>query len=340
MTTLRAPLPAFGAGREFERILAILRDGPAGTNESARGPAALVGPGDDAAVLPGGMVISTDLGVEGVHFRLDWISAKEAGYRIAAAGLSDLAAMAAAPAGVLASAGAPGDGHGAEELMAGVRALLRELGIELLGGDLVRSPGPLILDIVSVGWTDDPLLRSGAGVGDELWVTGMLGGAAAAVALWESGARVPAGLRRAFASPRPRVAEAQWLARAGAVAGIDLSDGLASDAAHLGAASGVGVLLVAGAVPLDPALGEADLPGEVNPLDLALAGGDDYELLVASPPGRLETRREAFEARFGIALTRVGRVTEGPGVALDPRVGGHGGPDLRGGFDHFGRGAP
>ncbi len=335
MKTLQAPLPAFGPGPEFERILAILRNGPAGRIASGRGPAALLGPGDDAAVLPGGIVISTDIGIEGVHFRLEWISAREAGYRIAAAGLSDLAAMGAVPAGILASAAAPGDGRGAEELMAGVNTLLGELDTQLLGGDLARSPGPLILDIVSVGWTDDPLLRSGAGVGDELWVTGVLGGAAAAVALWESGESVPAGFRRAFASPRPRVAEALWLARAGVTAGIDLSDGLASDAAHLGAASGVGVLLEAGAVPLDPALGEVELPGAATPLDLALAGGDDYELLVASPAGCLEERRGEFEERFGVPLTRVGRVTEGSGVVLDPGRAGRAGPLLRGGFDHF-----
>ena len=339
MRTLRAGPPAFGPGKEFERILAILRDGAPRRTEGTCGPGVLLGPGDDAAVLSGGVVISTDLGIEGVHFRLEWISGEEAGYRIAAAGLSDLAAMGAVPVGILASAGAPGDGRGAEELMAGVCALLREVGIELLGGDLARSPGPLILDVVSVGWTEDPVLRSTAGAGDELWVTGVLGGAAGAVALWESGESVPAGLRGAFASPRPRVAEARWLASAGVTAGIDLSDGLAGDAAQLAAASGVGVLLEAGAVPLAPGLGEVELPGGAKPLDLALAGGEDYELLVASPPGRLGERRGEFEARFGTPLTRVGRVTEGSGVRLD--AGGPGGarPLRRGGFDHFGRGA-
>ena len=335
MKPLRAGLPEFGPGREFERILSVLRAGPPAGRRRAGRSGALLGPGDDAAVLPGGTVISTDFGIEGIHFRLEWISAREAGYRTAASGLSDMAAMAAEPTGVLASAAAPGDGRGVEDLMAGVSDLLSEVGVELLGGDLARSPGPMILDIVSVGRTERPVYRSGARVGDDLWVTGVLGAAAAAVALWASGEPVPPALRSAFARPRPRVEEGRWLADAGVTAGIDLSDGLASDAAHVAAASGARAVLEAGAVPLDPALGGVELPGGMQLIDLALGGGDDYELLMAAPPGRLEDRREEFEGRFGVSLTRVGRIAEGSGVFLEPGGDGAVRPLAGEGFDHF-----
>ena len=340
MKPLRAGLPEFGPGREFERILSVLRAGPSARCRGAGRSRALLGPGDDAAVLPGGTVISTDLGIEGVHFSLEWISAREAGYRTAASGLSDLAAMAAEPTGVLASAAAPGDGRGVEDLMAGVSDLLSEIGVELLGGDLARSPGPMILDIVSVGRTERPVCRSGAGVGDDLWVTGVLGAAAAAAALWASGERVSPALRSAFARPRPRVEEGRWLAHAGVTAGIDLSDGLASDAAHLAAASGARAVLEAGAVPSDPALAGVELPDAMQAIDLALGGGDDYELLVASPPGRLEERREEFEGRFGVPLTRVGRIAEGSGAFLELGDAGGVRPLAGKGFDHFRRARP
>ena len=340
MKPLLTGLPEFGPGREFERILSVLRGGPHAGRRGAGRTHALLGPGDDAAVLADGTVISTDLGIEGIHFRLEWISAREAGYRTAASGLSDMAAMGAEPTGVLASAAAPGDGRGVEDLMAGVNDLLSEIGVELLGGDLARSPGPMILDIVSVGRTERPVCRSGAHVGDDLWVTGVLGGAAAAAVLWTAGERVPPALRSAFARPCPRVDEGRWLAHVGVTAGIDLSDGLASDAAHLAAASGARAVLEAGTVPLDPALGRVELPGGMQAIDLAIGGGDDYELLVASPPGRLAERREEFEGRFGLSLTRVGRIAEGSGVFLEFGDARAVRPLAGQGFDHFRRARP
>jgi thiamine-monophosphate kinase len=299
-----------------------------------------VGPGDDAVVLADGLVVSTDMAVEGIHFRLDWLSAEEAGYRSAAGAMSDLAAMAADPIGVLASVAAPGDGSVAEELMAGVRALVETFGAALLGGDLARSPGPLVVDVVSLGRASRPLLRSGAQEGDELWVTGVLGGAAAAVALWSAGRPVPAVLRAAFVAPRPRIAEARWLAEAGARAGIDLSDGLAGDAAHVGAASGLAIVLEERALPVHPLLADLALPAEATALDLVLHGGDDYELLVAAEAGRIEAAVSEFEARFGLSLTRVGRLERGSGVYLAPADGAAPVPLARGGYDHFAGVAP
>ena len=330
---LRAGAPragALGPGVEFDRIRGFLEGMP------PPGPNVRLGPGDDACVLADGWVISTDMSVEGVHFRLDWIGADEAGYRAAAAGLSDLAAMAAEPVGILISIAAPGDGALAEQAMAGVKEVARTCGASLLGGDLTRSPGPLVIDVVSVGRTTDPLLRSGARAGDELWVTGSLGGAAAAAALWQGAKPVPAALRQAFAAPRPRLSEARWLREVGVGAGLDLSDGIAGDSAHLAAASGVRVILEEGAIPLHPALAGIVLPPDATCLKLALHGGEDYELLVAARPGLLAPRVEEFTRQFDLVLTRVGRVIPGGGVFLETVAPGPLRRMERGGYDHFG----
>jgi thiamine-monophosphate kinase len=320
---------AMGPGREFDRIRSFLRGAPP-LPGSVR-----VGPGDDAAVLSDGTVLSTDLAIENVHFRLDWITAEEAGYRSAAASVSDLAAMASEPLGVLVSVAAPGDGDLAEEAMAGVKSLAADVGAALLGGDLTRSPGPLLLDVVSVGRTDRPLLRSGAAAGDELWVTGSLGAAAGAAALWSAGRSVPAPLRDAFVHPRPRLREARWLVDAGATSGIDVSDGIAGDAAHIGAASGVAIVLERDALPVHAALRDLAWPEGYDPFGLALHGGDDYEILVGAPAGRLGARAEEFSRTFGLPLTRVGRVESGSGAFLETRETHERVPLTRGGFDHF-----
>jgi len=345
------PSVRLGPGVEFDRIRSIL------SGSSTRGKGIVLGPGDDGCILEGGWILSTDIAIEGVHFRLDWISPREAGYRAAAAAVSDLAAMGAGAVGLLTSVAAPGDGSMAEEVMAGVRDLATDVGAELLGGDLTRSGGPLILDVVSVGRSTSPLLRSGASEGDELWVTGHLGGAAGAVRLWEAGQPVPPELREAFTAPTPRLGEARWLADAGVRAAIDLSDGLVGDAGHIAAASGLAAVLEESEVPVHPALlnGISSLlagtagtavhstpkagPDPLPPaLHLALHGGEDYELLVAAPPGVLGPKVDEFAVTFDLSLRRVGRMASGEGVLLDP---GGGRPPVspgHGGFDHFGAG--
>ena len=317
-----------GPGKEFDRIREILRELP-------ELPADVrVGPGDDASVLSNGTVVSTDLATEGVHFRLDWVSRAEAGYRSAAAAVSDLAAMAAEPVGILVSMGVPGDGTAADELMKGVRALASKLGMAILGGDLTRSSGPIVLDVVSIGRVSLPLLRSGARPGDELWVTGTLGAAAAAAALWSKGSQVPDALRERFVSPSPRIAEARWLSEAGVHAGLDVSDGLAGDAGHLAAASEVAVVLDAETIPFDPGLAELTIAQVGTSLEFALHGGDDFEMFVSAPPGLLQPHEEEFRERFAISLTRVGRVTEGRGVWLES-ASESAKPIDRVGYDHF-----
>lgn len=331
-----------GPGQEFDLIRRFLEQ------SAAPGPDVVVGPGDDCAVFTAPRTaVSVDLAMEGVHFRREWLTPEEIGYRATAASLSDLAAMAATPIGVLASLAIPADEvpEYAARVMAGVREGVEGVGGTLMGGDLVRSVGPLVLDIVALGAAPHPVLRSGARPGDELWVTGTLGGAAAAVAAWLAGAEPDPDARRTFAHPVPRLREARWLAERGALhALLDLSDGLAGDVRHLAAASKVGILIDAARVPIHPAAARTG-----RGLDLALTGGEDYELLFAAPPGAVEPLAAEFGADFMVELHRVGEVVRAgeavPGAEAVP------GSDVwvrhedgatdrleRSGFEHFGQG--
>lgn len=328
------PTP-LGPGAEFDLIRRFL----ARTRPPGRG--VLVGPGDDCAVLEGGrLALSADLSIEGVHFRREWIAPEEIGYRAAAASLSDLAAMAAEPVGALLSLAAPAADvpDVAGRCLAGAREAVEAAGGAILGGDVTQSPGPLLLDVVVVGRAEHPALRTGARPGDALWVTGALGGAAAAVRRWKEGKTPSPAAREAFARPRPRIREARWLAERGLLhALIDLSDGLAGDAAHIAAAGGVGVVLDERNIPVHEAAAAA-ASGPEDALALALGGGEDYELCFAAAAGAVEAAEREFRAVFGIALTRVGEVRAEPGVAVR-RADGTIGPAAVAGFRHFTGGA-
>jgi thiamine-monophosphate kinase len=315
-----------GPGGEFDLIRRFI--GP----DAPLPPEVRVGPGDDAAVLQGGWVVSTDLSVEDVHFRRAWLSDAEVGYRSAAAALSDLAAMASTPVAVLVSMAAPTAGVNLGAVQDGVRSAAASVGASVIGGDLSRSPGPLVIDLTVLGCTAWPVLRDGAEPLDEVWVTGTLGASATAVRMWESGTKPTEQLREAFARPHPRVEEARWLVdREWVDALIDVSDGLAGDAGHLAAASGARITLEASAIPVAAAAVEA--LGPEGGLEAALHGGDDYELCFVTDPGKVDP--EAFERRFGVPLTRVGFVSEGEGVWLvEPDGSSH--RLERGGFDHWG----
>lgn len=316
-----------GPGEEFDLIRGLLERSGSGPLP----PGVRVGPGDDALVLEPGapLVISTDLTVEGVHFRRDWIGLREAAYRAVAVAVSDLAGMASRPVGVLISLALPAQDRPDFDLIAaGIADGVAAARGSLLGGDLTASPGPLVFDVVALGECREPLERGGARAGDELWVTGPLGGAAAAVRSWQGGGEPEASLRRAFAAPVPRWREAEWLReRVPLHAGLDLSDGLAGDAAHLAAASGVGVELDAPSIPV----------AEGARLDEALHGGEDYELLLALPPGRGQGVAAGFHHAFGTNLTRVGRVGGPTGLVSIVETDGTRRPLERGGFDHFRR---
>ena len=321
-------------GGEFDLIRRFLPHAPRLGREDVR-----VGPGDDCAVVVGdGIALSVDLSVEGTHFTREWLSPHEIGCRAASAALSDLAAMAARPIGVLVSlAVAETDADEfAVHVMEGVHDAVERVGGVVLGGDLTRSPGPVVVDLTVIGESKTPVLRSGSRVGDEVWVTGDLGAAAITVArLMRGEAPNPSAVGR-FSCPIPRVYEARWLQERGVPrAMIDLSDGLLGDAAHLAAAGGVAIVLDRDSLPIHPAVIE-DTASPDTAVSFAVSGGEDYELCFCAAPGALERHRDAFEDEFGVPLTCVGVVEEGDGVWWRTEKGGRK-PAEGGGFQHFGR---
>lgn len=307
------PLVALGPGREFDLIRRMLD----------RWGGAASGVGDDAALLavpPGErLVASADTSVEEVHFRRAWLTPHEIGWRATAAALSDLAAMGAEPLGVLVSLSVPERWLEAlDHLADGIGEAARAAGAPIVGGDLTGA-AQLTIAVTVLGHTAAPLERSGARAGDSLYVTGCLGGPAAALRAWLRGREPAAEARARFARPTPRLAEGVWLARHGAHAAIDISDGLLGDAAHLAAASGVRLVVDLDRLPV--------LPG-VSPADAA-ASGEEYELLVAAPT----LDPEAFARELGLALTPIGHVEAGP-AEVDARLAGARVASPRG-FDHF-----
>jgi len=318
-------MPSLGAGREFDRIRAVL----AALGEDAAGA------GDDCAFLPSGsgvLALSTDSSVEGVHFRREWLSLEEIGWRAAAGALSDLAAVAAEPIGVLAALVLP-DSIGEDEtvrLMRGIGDATASVGGKVLGGDL-SAGASLVIGITVLGSCGSPVRRTGATIGDSLWVTGSLGGPRAALLSLQAGEPPPAAARAAFAHPEPRVHGARWLAGRGARAMIDLSDGLAGDAGHLAAASDVRLRIDIASLPVHPdVVSRVARTGE-SAGAFAAVGGEDYELLVALPATFDEGNAAEHLSDTGVALTRIGAVEAGHGVSLTE--GGVSVP-LRS-FDHF-----
>lgn len=303
-------------------------------------PELVLGPGDDAAVLRPAegesIVLSVDLSIEGIHFRRAWLTWEAIGYRATAAALSDLAAMAARPLGALVSVALPVELDTAvyTQLASGVTDALAGAGAALLGGDTSRSPGPAVIDVTVVGAVAAPLTRAGATPGDQVWVTGRLGGAAAAVLALQSAFEPAPAARRRFERPIARWREARWLAERGVpTALIDLSDGLAGDARQLARAGGVGLRLRIDAIPLDDGLEGWSDTGAAR--RIAAGGGEDYELLFTASTGHVERVRSAFEQTFDLELTRIGDVVEGRGVAWIDRAGEPVDPPAPAGFDHF-----
>lgn len=271
-----------------------------------------LGIGDDCALLglkPGEeAAVTTDLSIEGRHFRLDWQSPEAVGHRTLARGLSDLAAMGARPVAAFLSLGLPaeltvgqrGKKSWMERFYDGLLALADAQKTPLAGGDLSQAPVALA-DIVLVGAVErgKTLLRSGARAGDQIFVTGRLGGAAAGLALLAEGRGARSEEKEALAAhlfPQPRIAQGRALAgRHLATAAMDLSDGLSIDLPRLCAESGVAAEIEAASLPLSPGATLAQ----------ALNGGEDYELLFTARPATKMPRSLA-----GVRITRIGKILQ------------------------------
>jgi thiamine-monophosphate kinase len=307
------------------------------------------GPGDDAAVVRARpfAVVSLDTMVEGIHFRLGagQASAAEVGHRALASALSDLAAMGADAGEAYLALGLPRGLSEADALalVRGAAALARETGTQIAGGDVVAAPA-LSVSVTVVGWAEreqELVGRDGARAGDLVGVTGALGAAAAALALREApaGALEAAGeagaavLARAR-EPWPRLKEGRALAAAGASAMIDLSDGLATDAGHIGRMSGACLRVQLARLPLAEGVGEVCAMAAIglDAHELVASGGEDYELCFCVP-ARLRASVEAsLERAGGSPVTWVGEVlAEPPGVRL---VAGDGSEVRLHGFEH------
>lgn len=307
MGTLHLPL---GPGSEFDAIEAAL----------TRWGTLATGVGDDCAVLdvpPGErLVMSIDTAVEHVHFRRAWLSPQEIGYRAVTAAVSDLAAMAATPLGVAVALTLPGAWRGEFlHLCDGIGDAVRTVGTRIIGGDLSRGDA-LSITVTVLGHAAVPLSRAGARVGDAVWVTGRLGGPRLAVQSWERSVTPRGPVRERFARPVARLDEARWLAAHGATAGMDVSDGVVSEASHLAAAGRVRIVLDLDLLPVLP-------PATI---DDAAQSGEEYELVVTAPAS---LDAAAFTQRFGIPITRIGSVealasgvasieTMREGVRVDP----------------------
>jgi thiamine-monophosphate kinase len=318
------------------------------TKRLASAPWVVVGPGDDAAVVRPRRgtfeVLTTDALVEGVHFDCRFVPPDAIGHRALAVNVSDLAAMGAEPRSALLSLALPATLEIAalDGIMDGLVRVADAHRVIVIGGNVTRSPGPLMLNLTVTG-TVRPrraLTRAGARPGDEVFVTGSLGDAAVGLRSLQQSCE-PAASREAsyicceerYLRPDARVRAGLLLARNRAASScIDLSDGLADGVRQLAAASRVGITLDAGAIPItDEVRGWHERHGG-NALQTAVAGGDDYELLFTVRRSQLGRLRGATRRLSNLPITRIGIVTGGSDLLLSDEMGKH---ELPVGFEHF-----
>jgi thiamine-monophosphate kinase len=303
-----------------------------------------LGIGDDAAVwtprADRSLVVTSDALVEGVHFHLEWTDWTSLGHKMLAVNLSDIAAMGAVPRLAIITLGLTGDElvSDVESLYLGCGVLAGAYGVAVAGGDVVRSPGGVSLGVTVIGDVKpgEAIVRSGSQPGDLVVVSGTLGASAAGMAILERGSdHSTTGplLVAAHLRPTPRIALGQLLCRCGVTAGMDLSDGLLGDLPKILEASGVAAIVDVDAVPILPAV-RALFPEKAE--ELALRGGEDYELLLTVPAERFD-RLKRKAASIAATLTPIGRIVErGDDPQLQLTRAGEPMTMPAGGFDHFG----
>jgi thiamine-monophosphate kinase len=293
-------------------------------SDLGRGPAVDLSVGDDCAILRLGqserLATSVDTMVAGVHFPVDSFP-EDIGFRAVSAAASDLAAMGARPLGMTVALTLPEmDELWVNAFSQGLAAAVSEYRLPLVGGDTTRGPLTISVQVLGALPTDQALLRSGARVGDEVYVSGTLGDAAGALAYlldqWQPAPEHAEYLLQRFNRPQARLdLGLELLGRASAA--IDISDGLLADAGHMAAASGVKICIETGLLPLSPALSSHHSRDKI--LQWALTGGDDYELCFCLPAG----------ARVPAGCARIGRVEAGAGVDCGLKI------DIPPGYQHF-----
>jgi len=325
-----------------KEIIKRIRDRcPTGSDQLVRGI------GDDCAVIRRGPdlveLVTTDTLVSGVHFDPAWHPPELLGRKAAAVNLSDIAAMGGRPRYAFLSLGLPSDfePEWLNSLMTGFLARLEECGAILAGGDTVSSPKGAVLSVTILGEApaDRVLLRSGAAAGDLILVSGLLGEAAAGLELcrggyYEKDAATWHPLRKAHLDPDPELELGAVLAGSGMVSAMmDLSDGLATDLAHLCRESGVGAEVEAAALPLSELLRQAAGLLNCDACRWGLTGGEDYRLLLTVPEDRQTELTGLVRRELARELYPVGRITAAPGVFLVDR---HGRREITDtGYDHF-----
>jgi thiamine-monophosphate kinase len=288
-------------------------------HRAGRGAGVITGIGDDCAVLrvpPGHeLLVTTDFSIENVHFLRAWHTPEVVGWRCLTRGLSDIAAMGGEPRAAFLSLALDRKTPQAwvQKFLDGLFKAASEFGVSLAGGDTAQSDGGIQADIVVVGSVPrgKAVLRTGARAGDRIYVTGVLGGSAAALEQLQNGKVRSKDYERHF-HPVARVEVGQWLRRRSlASAMIDTSDGLSTDLGHLSAESGVGAVVEAADIPR----ASVGRPVSQVSLDLALHGGEDYELLFTSA--------KAIPPRIaGVAVTQIGLIQSERQMVLSNRYGG------------------
>ena len=309
------------------------------------GGAVLLGIGDDAAVIecPVGhsLVLTCDAAVAGRHFRRQWLTDAQIGSRAVRAAVSDIAAMGAVPAAALLTLIISPDEpeRAAHDIVAGAAAACEALGLNLAGGETVSTDGPLTLNVTVAGFVAEgrALTRGAAKPGDALLVSGTLGDSAAGLAALKVGPTQGPDAARVIArhtQPKPRLELARLLADAGVHCAIDVSDGLVCDAGHIADESSVGLVIHTGALPISDECRAVARALNTDPLVWALSGGEDFELLLTTPPVTAAELLERVPRELDLQLTRIGDVTVGSGVNV---VGADGQAiDLsEEGWDHF-----